>query len=82
MSMHINSQSRSDHYTVTGDERLCLSVTETATTLGVSKPTVWAAIARGELRVARAGRRVLVPVASIHDWLRSITDTCDGDLQP
>lgn len=62
-----------NYSTVTdGGQRLCLSVAETAQSLGVSKPTVWAAIARGDLRVARTGRRVLVPVASIHEWLTEL----------
>ncbi len=59
------------HLTVIEGERLCLSVAETAQSVGVSKPTVWAAIAQGRLKVARAGKRVLVPVASIHEWLQA-----------
>jgi excisionase family DNA binding protein len=44
-----------------GPERLGFSVPETAQTLGVSKTALWEAIYRGEVRVARLGRRVIVP---------------------
>ena len=60
-----------DHLTVTDQERLCLSVEETAKCVGVSKPTIWAEISSGRLAVVRVGRRALVPVASIRAWLRA-----------
>jgi excisionase family DNA binding protein len=63
--------------TVILGECLCLSVAETAQSVGVSKPTVRAAIAQGHLKVARTGRRVLVPVVSIEKWLLELM-TQDG----
>ena len=58
--------------TVTFDDRLCLSVAETAAVIGVSKPTVWDEIKKGRLRVAKVGRRTLVPVDAIQAWLASM----------
>jgi excisionase family DNA binding protein len=78
--MAVNTAGQTYELSVTGYGRLCLSVTETANAVGVSKPLVWQAIARGDLTVARAGRRVLVPVAAIHNWIRSMTGTNQGVL--
>jgi len=49
--------------------RLSVSVAEAAETLGLSKATVWDEIKKGRLKVARVGRRVLVPVSSMRAWL-------------
>jgi len=67
-----------DRTTVMDGERLCLSVAETARAVGISKPVVWEAIARGRLKVARSGRRVLVPVTAIQEWLRSLMTSGQG----
>jgi excisionase family DNA binding protein len=49
--------------------RIALRIAEAARALGISKPTVEAEIRAGRLRVRRVGRRVLVPVAAIEEWL-------------
>lgn len=45
--------------------RHTISVQEYAATIGVSADTVYEAAARGELRVLRIGRRVLVPTVAV-----------------
>ena len=49
--------------------RRCFSITETSYQLGVCKGLVQQEIKAGRLRVAKAGRRVLVPQESIDRWL-------------
>ena len=61
--------------TVIDGDRICLSVAETAQRLGLCQPTIWAEIARGRLRVARVGRRVLVQMSSIRAWLAAAMKT-------
>jgi excisionase family DNA binding protein len=70
--MGYEMKSSPDRTTVMDGERFCLSVTETARAVGISKPVIWGAIAQGRLKVARSGRRVLVPVAAIEEWLKSL----------
>jgi excisionase family DNA binding protein len=49
-----------------------LGVREAAARLGVSERTIRALIASGELRSLRVGRRRLVPVDAIADYVRGI----------
>jgi excisionase family DNA binding protein len=49
--------------------RPTITVQEYARFVGVSRDTVYEAAARGELRVLRLGRRVLVPTAPILEAL-------------
>jgi len=42
-----------------------LTITEYAATLGISKDTAYEAAKRGEFRVLRKGRRVLVPTVVV-----------------
>jgi excisionase family DNA binding protein len=42
-----------------------LTIAEYAATLGISKDTAYEAAARGEFRVLRKGRRVLVPATVV-----------------
>jgi excisionase family DNA binding protein len=46
-------------------------VTEAAEAVGLSKPTVWAEIRAGRLRVRRVGRRTLIPITAIYAWLQT-----------
>lgn len=46
-----------------------LSVAETAVALRLSEPTIWGEVRSGRLRVRQVGRRVLVPVTAIDEWL-------------
>jgi len=51
------------------ENRVAVSVTETAVLLGVSVRTVERMIQRKELRVRRLGRRVLIPRQELGAWL-------------
>jgi excisionase family DNA binding protein len=51
-------------------ERAALSMQEFAAQLGVSKDTVIRAIARGEVKTVKFGRRVLVPMSELERTLR------------
>jgi excisionase family DNA binding protein len=53
----------------TKPRRRCYSVTETSKQLSISKGLLQQEIRAGRLRVARVGRRVLVPQESIDRWL-------------
>lgn len=49
-------------------DSIAVSVTEAAELLGVSKPTIYGMIRRGELRPRKAGRRTLISYAELKDW--------------
>jgi len=51
------------------ENRICFTISEVAHALGLSAKSVERLIKRGELRVKRAGRRVLVPRSDIEAWL-------------
>ena len=48
------------------------SVPEVAMAHGVSVPTIWRAIARGDLKVHKLGRRTLVLIDDERAWLVSL----------
>ena len=47
-----------------------LSVTETAETLGVSRPTVYKMIQDGGFPAVKLRRRTVVPIAELDEWIR------------
>ncbi len=51
-------------------QRLALSVDECAQAVGLSSRYVRTLIQRGQLRVLRVGRRVLVPIAEVERFAR------------
>lgn len=51
--------------------RLAVGVAEAATLIGVSARSVWAMIARGELRPAKVGRRRVLLIEDLENWLRA-----------
>ena len=51
-------------------QRLALSVGEAAGRLGVSKATLWSLVHRGEIRSVSLGRRRLIPVGALDQWMR------------
>lgn len=55
--------------------RFALSMKEAARAYGVSERTIWAEIAAGHLRAAKVGRRVLVTVDALRDWIDSKSKT-------
>ena len=50
--------------------RRCLSLAQLRHQVGVSEGLLEKEIKAGRLRVARVGRRVLVPVEAVDEWLR------------
>lgn len=50
-------------------EKLTLSCKEAAAALGVSLPTFYELANRADFPRIRAGRRVLIPVDSLREWL-------------
>jgi len=51
------------------ENRMALSVAEVAVALGLSTRTIERLVKRGELRVRRVGRRVLIPREELGAWL-------------
>jgi len=51
------------------DNRISLSISETAYALGISPRTVERLVAKGEIKSKRVGRRVLIPRSDIEAWL-------------
>jgi excisionase family DNA binding protein len=58
------SEAQSNH-------RLCLSITATATALSVGRRTVYRAISDGSLQTITLGRRRLVPIAALNDFVQA-----------
>ncbi|MGD0780762.1 MAG: helix-turn-helix domain-containing protein [Dehalococcoidales bacterium] len=52
-------------------EKLTLNVSDAAIKLGVSRPSLYQAIKRGEIPVIRIGHRVLIPIAALERYLAS-----------
>ncbi len=52
------------------DRRLAWSLREAAQSLGVSERFLRNEIQRGKLMVVKRGKRVLIPAASLDDYLR------------
>ncbi len=50
-------------------EKLTLNVSEAAIRLGVSKPSLYQAIKRGEVPVIKIGHRVLIPISALEKLL-------------
>ena len=48
---------------------LAVNVKTAAQLLGLSQRSIWKLVDRGELRVRKAGRRVIFPIAAINDFL-------------
>lgn len=51
------------------ENRLALSVAETALALGVSQKSVERLIKKGNLRAKNVGRRKIIPISEIETWL-------------
>ena len=51
----------------------CLSATDVANVLGVSKPTVYQIIARSDFPKVHVGRKIIVPADAFKDWLTERT---------
>lgn len=53
------------------EDRIMLTVEEVAALLGLGRTAAYEAARRGELPSRRLGRRVIVPVPALLDWLGS-----------
>lgn len=54
-------------------QKYVLSVEDAGKRLGLSRPSAYQAVKRGELPVIRIGRRILVPVAALEKMLENAT---------
>ena len=50
-------------------ERIVYTVTEAAEILGISRPTAFQGVERGEIPHIRVGRRILIPKAALDKFL-------------
>jgi len=60
-------------------EKLVLTVDETAKCLGIGRNSAYEAIARGEIPVVRVGKRLLVPKAALEKLLAAGQSKKNGD---
>ncbi|MEX2324055.1 MAG: helix-turn-helix domain-containing protein [Acidimicrobiia bacterium] len=51
------------------ERRLTLSIAETAALLGLGRTSAYEAARRGQIPTRRLGRRVMVPVPALLEWL-------------
>lgn len=56
-------------------QKYVLSVEDAGKRLGLSRPSAYQAVKRGELPVIRIGRRLLVPVAALEKMLENAAPT-------
>lgn len=54
--------------------RIALSPIEAATALGISRAKVYEELAAGRLRSVKSGKRRLIPVAALDEWLAELPD--------
>lgn len=57
--------------TLTNDDRLAFSVADAARMIGMGRSTVYAAIAAGDLKARKLGKRTLVLRADLERWFNS-----------
>ena len=51
------------------DHRITLTIEETASILGLGRTATYEAARRGQIPARRLGRRVIVPVPALLEWL-------------
>ncbi len=54
-------------------DRLAYSVDDAAALVSVGTRTIYREIAAGRLRIAKLGKRTLVPAEALNDWLAAAT---------
>jgi len=57
--------------------RIALSILEAAKMLGISKPHFYPLIREGKIRTVKIGRRILVSVQSLRDFIDGTKEPCD-----
>jgi excisionase family DNA binding protein len=55
-----------------GMERIALTIIEACQVAGISRTSLYAAIGRGELAARKSGRRTLVLVDDLKEWISSL----------
>ena len=53
------------------EDRITLSIEEVASLLGLGRTAAYEAARRGEIPNRRLGRRIIVPVPALREWLHS-----------
>ena len=51
------------------EHRITLTVEETASVLGLGRTATYEAVRRGQLPSRRLGRRIIIPVPALLEWL-------------
>ena len=54
-------------------DELALTVSQVVERTRIGRNRVYQAIEAGELRAVRIGRRIVVPVAAVHEWLGQLS---------
>jgi excisionase family DNA binding protein len=60
-------------------KRIALTVNQAAEIIGCSRPTIYAAIKRGELRKFKIGRMTRIPVADVYALVGYDGDSIGGE---
>lgn len=63
---------------MTNEQRLVLTVEEAAKLLGISRPSAFEGVRRGEIPHIRIGRRILIPKAALEQMLQGGKAAADG----
>ena len=60
-------------------EKLTLNVSEAALKLGISRPSLYQALKRGEIPCIKVGHRVVIPISALQRHLASAGSNVQGD---
>jgi excisionase family DNA binding protein len=63
-------------------ERLAVPFSEAAALVGLSRASLYRALARGELKTIRVGARRLIRLAELDSWLRRNEEDTAGEGRP
>jgi excisionase family DNA binding protein len=61
---------------VMNSDRLVLTVEEAGQLLGLSRPSAYLAVKRGQIPIIKVGRRILVPKAALEKMLAEAKPLC------
>lgn len=64
------------------ERRATITVEEAAKLLGIGRTAAYQAARRGQLPTRRLGRRLLVPVPALLEWLRTCGPDAEDPLPP
>jgi excisionase family DNA binding protein len=62
-------------------ERIALTIIEACHVAGVSRTSLYAAIGRGELAARKRGRRTLVLVADLRNWVNQLPTLASPEVK-